>query len=371
MSAGIGLVIGQLGWGGAERQLALLARGLLERGETVSVICLSRVLTPFGDELERAGVRVQTLERRKRREPTRVLSLARLLRQERNALVHSFLENASIYTWLAGRLARGVRLLPSVRSLPSGGDRLRHSLVGRALRGSGLVIVNSQAARAAYSERYNVPLERFRVVPNGVMCPEASGPEQRRLLRSEFGLSARNPVLGTISKDAPDKNVPAYLRLVERLGRESGPLCSLTAGPGLDESYAARLTEHRRHSVCQALFLGPLNDTAAFYRSLDIFVLTSLRESLPNVLLEAMSHGVPCVAYGVGGIPELIEDGVNGLLAPPGDEQALFQAARSLLEDPERRRIMGQAAREHVIERFSVEAMVEATRRVYQELLQS
>ncbi|MCE5270919.1 glycosyltransferase [bacterium] len=367
----IGLVIGQLSWGGAERQASILARGLAARGESVTVICLSQVLTPFGDELQREGIDLRFMERRGRRELSRVLTLARLLRRERPALVHSFLENASIYSWLAGHMARGMRFLPSVRCVPTPGDPLRQALLRRALLAAPLIISNSRAVAQDYSQRYRVPPEKFRVVLNGVAIPEATRPGEQARCRSAFRLSESNPVLGTVSKSIPQKNVPAYLRLVERLGREFGPLCSMAAGAGLDESYAARLPQHQRRSVCQTVFLGPLNGMDSFYRSLDILVLTSFRESLPNVLLEAMSYGVPCVAYAVAGIPEVIEHGVDGLLVPPDDEEALFQAARSLLEDPERRQAMGQAARSHVTERFSVAAMVEGTCRVYQELLKS
>lgn len=369
MNARIGIIIGQLGWGGAERQVSLLAPGLAARGMEVSVICLSRELDPFGEKLRRAGMTVHAIERRGRREPGRALALARILRGGKIELAHSFLESAGIYAWLAGHMARRTVLLPSVRSLPSAESRLWHALTGRSLRSARLIIANSHSAAGVCSERYRVPRERFRVAPNGVELPPSAAPEERETAKRSFRLAENNMVLGTVSKDAPDKNVPAFLRLAGRLGRECGPLCSIAAGRGLDESYAARFQPLQRHSVCQSLFLGPLADVDRLYRCLDLFVLTSLRESLPNVLLEAMAHGLPCVAYSVGGAPEIIEHGVTGLLVEPGDEEGLFQAARSVLTDPERGRAMGQAGRRRVAERFSVEAMVESTCRVYEELL--
>ena len=369
MNARIGLIIGQLGWGGAERQVSLLAPGLAARGMEVSVICLSQELDPFGEELRRAGLTVHAMERRGRRESGRALALARILRGGKIELAHSFLESAGIYAWLAGRMARRAVLLPSVRSLPSAESRLWHALTGRSLRAARLIIANSHSVAGVCSERYRVPRERFRVVPNGIKLPPPVSPEERETAKRSFRLAEKNMVLGTVSKDAPEKNVPAFLSLAERLSRECGPLCVLSAGRGLDESYAARFQPLHRRSVCQSIFLGPLADVDRLYRCLDPFVLTSLRESLPNVLLEAMSHGLPCVAFSVGGVPEIIEHGVTGLLVEPGDEEGLFQAARSILDDPERGRAMGQAGRRRVAGMFSVEAMLESTCRVYKELL--
>lgn len=369
MSARLALVIGQLGWGGAERQLANLAPALAASGETVSVFCLSREEEPFGDELREAGVPVFTLMRRGNREVGRVLALGRLLRREKIELVHSFLENAGIYAWMAGPLAGRPLLLPSVRSLPAGGDRLHHALTRRTLRTARLVIANSLAASKAYAGRYGVPIEKFRVVPNGVRVPAPTSEQEHVEAKAALHLASANPVLGMMSKDDPDKNIPAFLRLTERLVREYGQICALAAGRGLDESYAARRTGHHRHSVCQALFLGPRREVDGFYRALDLFVLTSLRESQPNVLLEAMARGLPCVAYAVGGIPEIIEHGQSGLLVEPGDEEGLFQAVVSVLQSAEHARELGENAHRRVLEHFSIESMVRSTRNVYRELL--
>jgi glycosyltransferase involved in cell wall biosynthesis len=97
--------------------------------------------------------------------------------------------------------------------------------------------------------------------------------------------------------------------------------------------------------------------------------MPSLNEALSHVVLESMAAGAPVVATRVGGTPEAIEDGANGMLVPPGDPRAMADAIRALLSNPERARRLGDAARQSINERFSMERMVSATELLYQALL--
>jgi glycosyltransferase involved in cell wall biosynthesis len=98
--------------------------------------------------------------------------------------------------------------------------------------------------------------------------------------------------------------------------------------------------------------------------------MPSLNEALPNVLLESMAAATPVVATRVGGTPEAIQDGVTGVLVPPGDSPALARAIHQLLADPELAARLGQAGRQLVCRRFSMDAMVQATERLYHSLLE-
>jgi glycosyltransferase involved in cell wall biosynthesis len=103
--------------------------------------------------------------------------------------------------------------------------------------------------------------------------------------------------------------------------------------------------------------LGQCQQMAAVYASVDIWVLPAKKpEGLGNVLIEAMAMGKPVVGSAIGGIPEIILDGQNGFLAPPGNAGALAAALRRLLRDPELRRRMGEAGRRRFLERFEFEA---------------
>src|SRR5262249_15182476 len=111
--------------------------------------------------------------------------------------------------------------------------------------------------------------------------------------------------------------------------------------------------------------LGHLADTRDLYQSLDVYVLSSLREGLPNVLLEAMAMEVPVVATRISGVPRLVRDGENGLLVEPGDIAGLAAAVRRLAGDPDLRVRLRQAARTTIEQRYSFAMRMEKIRRVY------
>jgi glycosyltransferase involved in cell wall biosynthesis len=115
--------------------------------------------------------------------------------------------------------------------------------------------------------------------------------------------------------------------------------------------------------------LGERDDVAEQLARADVFVLSSRSEGLPMAILEAMAAGLPVVATAVGGIPELVADGETGLLVPPGDADALAEALRRLVADPELRRRLGDAARTRVEERFSLAATRRAHVELYDRLL--
>ena len=108
---------------------------------------------------------------------------------------------------------------------------------------------------------------------------------------------------------------------------------------------------------------------APFYQQASVLALSSLREGLPNVILEGMASGLPVAATAVGGTPEVVEQGVTGILSPAGDAQAFAASLAALLGDDERRLAMGEAARRRAVSRFSLGAMVAAHEALFDRLL--
>jgi glycosyltransferase involved in cell wall biosynthesis len=335
MSERIGLVIGQLGIGGAERQLTLLAEGLAEAGENVQVFCLSELVEPYGSRLEVGGIRVRVIPRRGHYEPLRALRLATALRECGITVLHSFLETATIYSYLATLFYHTPHLLPSLRSLPVKEPWLRHILLGRALRCSAPVTANSAVGAEAYQRKYLRRDGEIEVIHNGVEEMPAVSASERLAARRRFGVSESGPVMGTVGKDDPDKNIPAFLRLAAGLGEKLGSVCTMLAGRGLDESYAVRQGVIRK-ALCDSYFLGELEEMRPFYAALDLLVITSLREGMPNAALEAQMCGVPVVAFDIGGMRETMQPGSTGLLVPAGDEAALLEISAELLADRQR-----------------------------------
>ncbi len=368
MKGKIALVIGQLGFGGAERQVSLIARGLAGAGWPVSVICLSEFVEPFGAEIGKAGIRLHWIKRGGRYDPERLLRLARLLREDRIELVHSHLETANIYSYLGLALAGRPRFIPTVLSMPRDEVPVRSWLLARALAAGDAIHANSHAAIKTYSGRYRVSESKFRVVHNGALPLPVCTEKTRQAARRKFNIPQNAFVVGTLGKDDPDKNVPAFFRLAGALKARHEGVRAIAAGLGLDQSYAGKVTEAGAPGE-DIILLGPRKDVETVFAAMDIFVLTSLREGLPNVVMEAMVSGLPVVAFDTGGVSELIEQQVSGIVLACGDEEGLLREVGGLLRAPERCRKMGEAARNRMLTQFSVEKMIERTTALYEEVL--
>src|SRR5262249_41094991 len=156
----------------------------------------------------------------------------------------------------------------------------------------------------------------------------------------------------------PEKGYEHLFRAMASLkGRTDRPVRLLIAGRGALE---AAFRDEVRALGCEDViqFLGFRNDVPDLMAAADLLVLPSVAEAFGLVLAEALYLGTPVVATRVGGIPEIVTDGVDGILVPPADSQALADALLDLLHDPERRRRMAGAGRQKVVERFRFEDMV-------------
>ena len=119
----------------------------------------------------------------------------------------------------------------------------------------------------------------------------------------------------------------------------------------------------------QVIFAGTRPDAARLLRGFDFTLLGSSEEGFPNALMESMAVGVPVVSTSVGGVPELVEDGVHGRLVRFGDVDAMAGAMTWMIEHPDERREMGERARRHIADEFSTERMVSRTESVYEEFI--
>ncbi len=357
----VGLVIGQLTHGGSERQLYELARSLQDRGVETHVFCLSQATTPYGGALAEAGIPVHTLPRRRGVELRRVRLLAGELRRRRIWLAHSYLFIANAYARAACALAGVPAFLPSVRNLEPRRSRAARLVDGLVLRGAERVLVNAEFLGQWVASAYRVDGARVRVVPNGLDTSRFAAVPPLPVQRDG------GPVVGSISLFKPQKRISFLLEVARRvLARRPGVRFRLVGdGPQRAEILALR----ERMGLAGAVEMpGRSEEVPAELAGLDLFVLASDREGMPNAVLEAMAAARPVVASAVPGTDEVVCHGETGLLFPPEDAEAAAQAVLSLLEDPARAAAMGQAGREAALSRFSVERMVDRTLAVYREL---
>lgn len=204
--------------------------------------------------------------------------------------------------------------------------------------------------------------EQLVVIHNGV-DPRPFLETDGSPIREELGLN-EGPVLTFVGRLAPPKDPVTLLSAVKDL--PNGVL--LIVGDGelqpQVERYIAENGLNRRVKL-----LGERRDVPRILAASDIFVLSSRWEGLPYTIIEAMMAGLPVVATRVGGIPELVEEGVTGYLVPPKDPDALVKAIHKLLGDPSLRHRMGEAGREKALQGFALDRMLRETERVYEEVL--
>jgi glycosyltransferase involved in cell wall biosynthesis len=363
----LAFLIGQLHSGGSERQLFELVTRIDRDRFSPAVFCLSQDTEPFGPKILAAGIPVHVFPRRRAREIRRVLALARSLRGERIDLVHSLSLHVSLYASLAGYLAPRVIRIASNRAVDPTPSRLRALLNGFALRRARRVVVNSQAGRSFTSRHYGVPEERIEVIRNGVDFRRFEQAPDPAATRASLGLPAHAPVAGIVGRISWEKSVDLFLEAARRLADRLPAVRFLVVGDGPDlDRIRARSAEIGLGPA--AGFTGHRDDVPALLGAMDLLVLTSSQEGLPNAVLEAMAAGRPVVATDVGGCRELVVEGVTGHLVPFGDASAIAEGMWRVLSLPDRGRGLGEAGRRLARSEFSAEAMTRRFEDLYTRL---
>jgi glycosyltransferase involved in cell wall biosynthesis len=370
MHARITFLITSLDFGGAETQLVRVALRLSEAGWKVAVISMLQPVAWAGT-LSAGGVALHSLDmKRGAPEPAALLRLVRLLRQESPEILVSFMYHANLLARLAARPA-GVRItVSSIRNENFGGprrDRLLRLTDGLA----SVTTTNSRLAAAALQRRKVVHARKLRVIPNGLDLTHYDWNACRReQARQESGCAQGSFLWLAAGRLEEQKDYPTLLTAFERVARERPEAELRIAGHG---SLQGSLEEAARRSGLQdrIRFLGARGDIPDLLAAADALVLSSAWEGLPNIVMEAMAAGKPVVATEVGGVSELVADGVSGLLLPPGNPAALSEAMLALMDLPaESRRGMGQAGRQHVGEHYAIERVTGQWQELFTGLLQ-
>ena len=204
---------------------------------------------------------------------------------------------------------------------------------------------------------------KFVVSPLGV-DPEIFAPKPERAAPETFEILC-------VGRLTPAKGQHILIDAVERLTQEGRQVRLRLVGSGPDET---SLREHAARSEAGecVIFEGAINQDRIrdFYAAADAFCLPSFAEGLPVVLMEAMAMELPCVTTHIAGIPELIRDGVDGLLVPPSDRDALVTALARLMDDAELRQRMGKSGRARVVEHYDLRRSVERLARIFAERVQ-
>jgi glycosyltransferase involved in cell wall biosynthesis len=213
-----------------------------------------------------------------------------------------------------------------------------------------------------------VPADRCVLIENGIDLNEFS----RRRLTDEakrlLGLSAERPVVGAVGRLSAEKGFDLLIRAAARLLGGGLDLELLIVGEGEERPILQGLIDELGLGG-RVRLLGYRADVRDLFEAMDVFALSSLREALPNVVLEAMALEVPVVATRVAGVPQVIEEGASGLLVSPGNVDELAEGLARLLTDSALRQRFRAAARQTVVRRFSFEVRMGKVQDIYDSLL--
>ncbi|MGQ9881922.1 MAG: glycosyltransferase [Armatimonadota bacterium] len=369
MRKAIVFVITSLGIGGAETQLVQLTTRLKQRGWAVKVVSLLP-LRGYADELQEADIPVRSLDiQRKIPDPHYFLQLARFIRQWKPAVVHSHMFHANLLARLSRPLANPPVLISTAVSVREGG-RIRELLYRLTDPLCDMTVQICQAGMERYVQVGAVPAHKIRHIPNGVDTERfRPDPAVRQQARCELGVDKLFTWLAVGRLEQP-KDYPNMLRAFARVRQAQTDTILLIAGDGPLHAEIEALV-HTLGIGSSVRLLGLRQDVPALMNAADAFVLSSSREGLPNVLLEAHATGLPAVVTNVGGNREVLLNETTGFLVSPGDPVALAEGMLRLMTLPEQeRRRMGQHAREHILANFSIDTVVEQWENLYLELLQ-
>ncbi|MFN7952224.1 MAG: glycosyltransferase [bacterium] len=400
--------IGNLGAGGAERQLTYLALAEARLGHAVTVLTsmpLAGAASHHAPELVAGGVRVRELHDLGARLPSFaprrvlpahaardwpaplraaldahparrvVLPLVAALEQEAPAVLHCWLDEPNAVGAVAGLLARVPRVVLSTRNVNPRHFPVLHRTWFRASYRLAAhaptvrLIANSHAGAADYAAWCGVDARRFHVVHNGVevaagVRAAASDPAWRARKRAEAGLPADAFVIGGVFRLAPEKRPLDFLEVLARTRVTIPGLRAFHVGAGPEEAAVHERARSLGLGDC-LVFVGRRANPIEWLALADVSLLTSAVEGCPNVVLESQALGVPAVLTRAAGAPEAVLDGVTGRVCDPGDLDGLAACLAELAARPALLRDMGEQARAFVTERFSIERMVERTMRIY------
>lgn len=352
--------------GGAERALVRVVTGLDRREWQPVVVCLSGggSLTAV---LEESDIPVSVLGARSPRDVGVVTRLTAELKRIRPQLLQTFLFHANLAGRLAASWARVPVVVSGVRVVePDAPWRMRWD------RWTDRLVTHHACVSRAVADRYRalgIAERKLSVIPNGVDVAEIVAAPAVDV--GELGIPAGVPVVVAVGRLHPQKGFMHLLAAFEQLrGRDDAAAraCLLIAGEG-PERAALEADIARRGLKEQVRLLGWRGDIPSLLRAADLFVLSSLWEGMPNVVLEAMSAGVPVVATDVEGVRELIPGDDTGLLVPAGAPSALAAEIGRVLTDPALARRLGTAGQQRARKHFPWDRTVDGFVTLWRRLL--
>ena len=367
--------------GGAERQMLALAERLPnDRFQVDFLAIVGR--GSYDERAEAAGSQVSALGSPARLEDgltrkgikrvSKIMNYVSFVRRARYDIVDAWLYPADVMAALARPLTQTPVVMAGRRNVDLRNQfGIAERLIGAATnRLTDVVVANSAAAAAVAVETQGVDPAKIRIIRNGVIVGQPSSSEERAFRRQELGATDNDIVVGCVANYREVKGLDRLIEVAAALIRDGLPIRLELIGDGdlrpqLERQISATGLDHR---IC---LHGSVLDVQPLYAAFDVVVQASVREGLPNVMLEAAAAARPIVATAAGGTSEIIIDGQTGLLVPVNDSEAMASALRHTVTDPGLRTRLGRAARDHVSTTFGMDRFVAEFADLYETLVAS
>lgn len=350
------------GPGGAENMLISLVKNL-DRSRYRSFVCLLRDGW-LKTQLERLGIETIVVPQHCSLDVLWLFRNYRLLKHRSIHVMHAHEFAMNVYGSFLSSVT-GIPIVATVHGKNYFWVKWRRRLAYRFVARQSVMVGVSEDLKQFLTQRAAIHPDKVRIVHNGVDLYRYAESDRPNTIRKELEINDNQPVIGTVGNLYAVKGQTYLLRACVVVARAFPDFMLLVAGRG--DQLGALEEEARGLGILRNVrFLGFREDIPCLLQAMDVFVLPSFSEGLPLSILEAMALGKPVVASNVGGIPEVVKDGMTGYLVPPKDPEALAEKILLLLHHPQLAADLGRSGRKRVQEAFSLEQMIQEYQSLYE-----
>lgn len=355
--------------GGVQQQLLSLLKAYNKEVFNPIFCCLGPK-EDMGKEIEKLGIDFIALNNKRYHKFSLkiIINLYRLMKKKHIHVVRTHKYRASLYGRIAAWLAGVPVIITSVHGNYRKDLRPERRIANKILsRITDKIIAVSESIKRDIVKHDKIDPSKILVIYNGIDISKFAPSEKFENIREKLLINADDIVIGFVGRLVPAKGLEYLIEVISYLKEEFKNIKLLIVGEG---SLLGNLKDKARENGIhdRVIFTGQRRDVPDILHCMDIFVIPSIAEGIPNALLEAMAMGKPIIATKVGGIPEIIEDGFNGLLVPPRDSGVLAAAIKTLIDNRQLAVKIGQTARDFA-QNFSITATAQKWELLYKTLL--
>lgn len=358
--------------GGAEKHILNLLQGMDRSRFTPRLCCLFS--EPFAQLAQEAGIDVDVIDMRSKYNVGAFQAMKNLLLRHRVDIVHTHGVRANLVGRLGARMAGIKPIVTTIHSVleqdyPSFWARVTNQLMEQMTLGYVQQFVTVSEGLKADLVSKGISQDKITTIYNGIDFAQFKPRGQGEAWRQKLGIAPDKLVVGILARLHPVKGHQYFLEAADRIRHSCPNVHFLIVGSGLGKEQVLAQVE-RLNLQDQVTLTGFVDDIVGIYDLLDVLVISSLSEGFGLTAVEAMAMQVPVVATNVGGLPEVIQDGVSGYLVPPANGPALAGKVLRLLSDNQLAQTIASSAFEWAESKFTVQAMIDQTQALYTKILQ-